>query len=174
MAGERAIWRWAITAIVVLAATLFALFVWPTRFRFEQQKRGRGFVIVRINRISGEVVVAHPSGETSSDSIPKRPYSSELPAEKVSRISVTAGLGPVGASSIIYLTIYNGTDALLTDIGIEVTSTTGGTRAYAVSAWVEPLSGSSSSAILGYLLPPGEKWSFRVTGAKGHVATEAK
>jgi len=58
----------AIIVASVLVVVLFALFVWPTRYRYERIRYGWGErhnydLPVRINRITGNAGILYPTGQ---------------------------------------------------------------------------------------------------------------
>lgn len=50
----------AVVAAAALAA-LVAVFVWPTRYRYEQATHGQSSVLLRIDRFSGQTQMFHPT-----------------------------------------------------------------------------------------------------------------
>jgi hypothetical protein len=69
----------AATAAIVIALAM-ALFVWPTRYRYTQMKRGSSIFPVRMDRVSGRT--EYFDGEWTSDVVAGTPpTSAKVPDE---------------------------------------------------------------------------------------------
>src|SRR5215813_13657465 len=47
-------WRIVVVATLVLLIALFAIYVWPTRYRYDQISTGQYAVYLRVDRFTGE------------------------------------------------------------------------------------------------------------------------
>lgn len=90
---------WVVLSGLLMATTLFGMFVWPTRYRYDKMNvQANAVVPVRIDRITGKTEILYPSGwqlaAAASDP------DTELPPAELEKISVGQGeFGGMGISS---------------------------------------------------------------------------
>jgi len=54
-------------AIIAAGVILFALFVWPTLYKYEKTDRGREHCLVRVNRITGTTYILMQNYKNNSE-----------------------------------------------------------------------------------------------------------
>ncbi len=168
-------------------ALLFALFVWPTPYRYGTVGSGTSRAPMRTNRITGTVSVNSGSGwypwirkqsgatttQTQRDSA-----SRVLPASELAKVTGTLTVTESGRAQA---EIYNGSNYSIEEItvGIVVKESSGTLvldRRYVMApsmyifGGLKPLSAATFSANVGFRVAPGQQHSWYIVSAKGEVS----
>jgi hypothetical protein len=161
------------TLIASLGITLFvafALFVWPTIYRYDHMRLGTSDYPVRTNRLNGKAEVLlpggwHTPGEESEPAVKSRP----LPGEEVAKLQ---GEPQITNYGWMEFHVYNGSNWDVSEITVLVEVFDADnkpvlSRPYRMTGQVSPQNSSKFLAELGFTLAAGQNWSYGVSGAEG-------
>jgi len=166
----------AMCALVVV--TLFAAFVWPTRYRYSEMRLRDNVLPVRIDRISGRTEVLYPYGwKEISKTGQKSSLESGLQEFGFLDLLKVTGKASITSSGWFECDIYNGSDCELTEITVLITLADGdGTevlsRKYRLtprwpSTSCPPLKSVQFYGALGFTQKEGQKFTWNIVAAKG-------
>jgi hypothetical protein len=100
---------------------VLAVFVWPTRYKYDHMKLGEDDLPVRIDRLTGKTEILFPQGwhaaseKTAENQIPAE---QELPAEEVAK---PTGQAQITSYGWVEIEVYNGSNWKLSEITMLVT-----------------------------------------------------
>lgn len=105
--------------VLLLAVAVFAVFVWPTRYRYDHMKLGDNNYPVRANRLTGKTEVLAQGGWIEFPKAEGDRQEQDLPVEPGELTKIT---GHAGLDSVGYFKgdIYNGNTFDLGSIVVEV------------------------------------------------------
>lgn len=110
--------RYLWIALVTCGIVAFALFVWPTRYRFDRLKFGTNDWPLRIDRFTGKTEALNGGGWVALGAKDKLVAASEndLPAAELTKLDATCSMNSLDLSC----EIYNGSDWTLSEIRVQV------------------------------------------------------
>lgn len=183
-----------LTIVLLLAAIIFAVFVWPTRYRYDHLKMGDSNYPVRTDRLTGKTEVLAQNGW--QELISESESEEEIPAEEVAKLTGQASID----HSVMKVALYNGSDWKVTEITVLVT-VRGNPYSSAFEDFLgipaeevakiksktkpeeilverpyrlrlsgytaDPQENTNFSGDLGFGLASGQTWEWKITGAKG-------
>lgn len=140
--------------ILLIVALLFAVFVWPTRWRYDHVSLGEGTRLpVRVDRLTGITWVLSVAGQERGwirvlD--PRNPYA-RPPVPTEERMNSTDGIQGrgwidemLGEAYSWKASLYNATDWTLTEITVSL-KFKGLTRLYRIECYIKPQSSGDCS-----------------------------
>lgn len=160
----------SILLIVLACGVLFAVFVWPTWYRYDHINMGGNIFPVRIHRFTQEAEVLLLGGWRRMAEERKRTPAESLPPGDMSSINVQAFITDYGW---LRGDVYNGSSWRLesTTLRITVLDAKKGpvvVRDYQFPTYLcDPLRSCEIRGGLGFRLEKGQDWYFEVLEAKG-------
>lgn len=155
-------------AVIVLAVlAVLAVFVWPSRYKYDHMKLGGSDFPVRIERLTGKTEILRNSGWERSPGESLAFPNGEV-AKLVDKESMTL-------SGEIKVEVYNGSSWQLSEITVLVTVLDDDqknqilSRTYRLTPeWeISPQRDGKFHAFLGVEMIQGQSFTFKITGAKG-------
>ena len=147
-----------------------AVYIWPTRYRYETLVQQGTTVILRMDRLNGETAMVYPVFQRMPGDDRTAPVN--LPSSELRKLQGQTRIDPTG---FLTCDLYNGSDFTLSEIGIFITMTNeNGSIAFArcYQLHSNPFGGNTEQASafttwLGYELSPGQRWQWDVVSARG-------
>lgn len=160
-----------VVATALVAAVCLAVFVWPTRYRYDSFAQDGVTILLRTDRFSGEAEMVYPIRKPveSFEKPPAVKPEENLPPDQVLRLQGSASMPWAGW---LNCQIYNGSDWEVREIAVLVNvvnadGTLALSRSYRQANWVNPMAANDSGCALGFNLLPGQKWNWSILGARG-------
>jgi hypothetical protein len=163
------LWASGLGAVIV-----FALFIWPTAYRYDHMELGAGRSLpVRINRFTGFAEVLYPSGWKAPTQEPNRADPArDLTPDDLQKLDGRASLDRFGKFEF---DLYNGTNLYVKEVTVEVVVQDEHRkeilrRLYRIVpqfAPASPLRSDHLETYLGFVLAPNQHWNWRLIAAKG-------
>lgn len=172
--------RFVLWGLAVAVAAVFAVTVWPTRYRMDHMSIRRiGLQPVRTDRFTGETEALYPSGWEPLQSVDKphnaAPAAREmnLPSDQLARITGRGGIKGSPDYATFEASMYNGSDWRITELRVSL-AVGDVSRHFRLSGTAEPLTSSDFSARVDsgtYITwlehgSKGPEWD--IAGAKGY------
>lgn len=157
--------------IVILIG--LAIFVWPTRYRYDHVIMEQNDLPVRTDRLSGKTELLVPSGwRTLGNTSESQKPPTDLPPDQVARLT---GQASTPVTDWLEVHIYNGSGWKVSEITVLVTVLDAHknqvlSRPYRLDPRYGdsiPQSDSTFRNSLGFTLVGGQTWTWSITGAKG-------
>lgn len=102
--------------VVIVAVFLFALFIWPTIYRYDKYISRQNTYPVRTNRITGNSAIFRGDKWVSQDKNEDKIKVVRIPSEEIQKVTGNAEIG----SSYFEGDIYNGTNWIITVLTIRI------------------------------------------------------
>ncbi|HEV8579572.1 MAG TPA: hypothetical protein VGX68_10885 [Thermoanaerobaculia bacterium] len=178
----KSILRLGAVVLAIIGMGLFGCFVWPTAYRHTTLRMGGNAFPVRINRFTGTAYLLRPSGwqevpAAESEKVPAAEPAEELSSSELAGLEGQAYISNTGTD--IFVNLYNGTGHDLKEL-VVVLAVQGGyfyksggshyeSRRYRLrpDSTVPVFETGTFSAALGFTLPPGRLWNWKIYGARG-------
>jgi hypothetical protein len=150
-----------------------AVFVWPTRYRYDHMKMRENDLPVRTDRLSGKTEWLVPQGwRTLGNTDENQKPPTELPTEQVARLTGQAAITDIGW---IEVHVYNGSNWTASEITVLVTVLDAQknqvlSRPYRLipqDGDSFPQSVNTFHNSLGFTLDKGQTWTWSITRARG-------
>ena len=167
-------WYWR---LFLLAIGIFlAVFVWPTRFRYDRMKLNNSEIPVRIDRFSSRTEVLYPTGwqEIKGPSVSRSGQRASLPPEAAAKVSGECSM--TSYDEYLNCEIYNGSSWTIRTISVSVSVFDAQgvsilSREYALTCGigvdVSPKSSAKCFAQMGFTLQGKQTWTYTMRDLDG-------